>query len=103
MHTVIISSIRWLHTIACTPLFLNTITRATSDEVTLWQLTELLHEGVCSRVFFWVSVHDNPDSQALQNGITTHRHNFLHLHIIRSIDALQCAIVRLLLVRAVRA
>ena len=84
-------------------LFLNIITRAKSDEVTLWQLTELLHEGVHTRVFFWGCVHDNPHSQALQNGITTHRHNFLHLRIVRRVDGFQCAVIRLFLVRAIRA
>ena len=83
--------------------FLNNITRANLDEVALWEHAKVIHEGMHARVFFWGCVHDNPHSQALQNGITTHRHNFLHLRIVRRVDALQCAVIRLFLVRAIRA
>ena len=99
----VIVSDGYAHYIVRHAAFLNTATHVKLDEVALWELAKLLHEGVHTRVFFWGCVHDNPHSQALQNGITTHRHNFLHLRIVRRIDALQCAVVRLLLIRAIRA
>ena len=93
----------YVHYIVRHVAFLNTATHAKLGEVALWELAQLLHEGVRTRVFFWGCVHDNPHSQALQNGITTHRHNFLHLRIVRRVNGFQCAVIRLFLVGAIRA
>ena len=103
MHTIVNVSDGHTHYIVRHVTFLNTATHVKLDEVALWELAKLLHEGVHTRAFFCGCVHDNPHSQALQNGITAHRHNFLHLRIVRRVDGFQCAVIRLFLVGAIRA
>ena len=74
-----------------------------SCEVTLRQLAKLLDESMRTRVFFGCRVQNNPYCEALQNGFAKHRHNLLDLRGVRGVDALQCAVIRLFLVRAIRA
>ena len=99
----VIVSDGYAHYIVHHAAFLNTATHVKLDEVALWELAKLLHEGVHTRAFFCRCVHDNPHSQALQNGITAHRHNFLHMRSVRRIDALQSAVICLLFVGAIGA
>lgn len=79
------------------------IEHGTSHKVTLWQLAELFHECMYTRVFFWLGVQDNPHRQAFQNGITKHSQDLLHLRILRGVDAFQSTVIGLFLVAAMRA